>query len=62
MRPAGVLCQCNAAVISDRRSVRLMACDRGRACSNDRTALPVGFTTDVAANYAVPGRARSNSP
>ena len=29
MRPAGVLCQCNAAVMPDRCSVRPMARDRG---------------------------------
>ena len=32
-----------------------------RACSTVRSALPGRFATDVAANYAVPGRAKSSA-
>ena len=32
-----------------------------RACSTVRSALPGRFATDVAANHAVPGRAKSNA-
>ena len=53
----------NAAVMPDRCPVRPMAHDRGaaRACSTCRSALPGRFATDVAAKYAVPGRAKSNA-
>jgi len=33
-----------------------------RVCSTVRSALPGRFATDVAANHAVPGRAKSNAP
>jgi hypothetical protein len=56
---AGVLCQFNAAVMPDRCSVRPIGV--ARACSTVRSALPGRFATDVAANHAVPGHAKSSA-
>jgi len=59
---AGVLCQCHAAVMPCRSSVRPMARDRGaHACSSVGSALPGRFATEVAANHAVLGRAKSSA-
>ena len=60
---AGVLCQRNAAVMPDRCSVRPIARDRGcpRVLHRPIPALPGRFATDVAANHAVPGRAKSSA-
>ena len=55
---AGILCQCNAAVMPDRCSVRAMARDSGlpaRAPPSDPRCRG-RFATDVVANFAVPGR------
>jgi hypothetical protein len=55
---------CNTAVMPDRCSLRPMARERGcpRVLPRPIPALPGRFATDVAANHAVPGRAKSNAP
>ena len=57
---AGILCECNAAVMPD-PCARWRAIGAARAYSTVRSALPGRFATDVAANHAVPGRAKASA-
>ena len=59
---AGIPCQCNTAVLPDgAQCARWRAIGAVHACSTVRSALPGRFATDVAANHAVPGRAKSSA-
>jgi len=61
---AGVLCQCNDAVMPDRCSVRPMARDRGCPRVLHRPIRAAGALRNgrCGKNYAVPGRAKPSAP